>query len=122
MPPSLRKPAVIAVLLLASVMLSMNTADQGAPRNPPAPSEHKSVVIPPLPQTAPPAEPGPFTYANVQQLARERAAHEYRQTSQNLPASLANLTYDQYRDIRFRPASALWRGQALFEVQFFHRG
>ena len=122
MPPSLRKPAVIAVLLLASVMLSMNTADQGAPRNPPAASEHKSVVIPPLPQTAPPAEPGPFTYANVQQLARERAAHEYRQTSQNLPASLANLTYDQYRDIRFRPASALWRGQALFEVQFFHRG
>ena len=40
----------------------------------------------------------------------------------NLPASLANLSYDQYRDIRFRPASALWHGQALFEVQFFHRG
>jgi glucans biosynthesis protein len=39
-----------------------------------------------------------------------------------LPAVLANLTYDQYRDIRFRPASALWHGQALFEVQFFHRG
>ena len=122
MPPSLRKPAVIAVLLLASVMLSMNTADRGDPRNPPAASEHKSVVIPPLPQTAPPAEPGPFTYANVQQLARERAAHEYRPAPQNLPASLANLTYDQYRDIRFRPASALWRGQALFEVQFFRRG
>jgi periplasmic glucans biosynthesis protein len=122
MPPRLRKPAVIAVLLLASVMLSMNTADRGDPRNPPAASEHKSVVIPPLPQTAPPAEPGPFTYANVQQLARERSAHEYRQPPQNLPASLANLTYDQYRDIRFRPASALWRGQALFEVQFFHRG
>jgi glucans biosynthesis protein len=122
MPPSLRKPAVIAVLVLASVMLSMNTADQGAPRNPPAASEHKSVIIPPLPQTAPPAEPGPFGYENVQQLARQRAAKEYRPGTQNLPASLANLTYDQYRDIRFRPASALWRGQALFEVQFFHRG
>src|SRR2546430_13715359 len=23
---------------------------------------------------------------------------------------------------RFRPESALWRGQSLFEVQFFHRG
>jgi periplasmic glucans biosynthesis protein len=122
MPPSLRKPAVIAVFLLASVMLSMNTADQGTPRNPPAASEHKSVVIPPLPQTAPPAEPGPFGYENVQQLARQRAAKEYRPGTQNLPTSLANLTYDQYRDIRFRPASALWRGQALFEVQFFHRG
>jgi len=123
MPPSLRKPAVIAVLLLASVMLSMNTADQGTPRNPPAAaSEHKSVIIPPLPQTAPPAEPGPFGYENVQQLARARAAKEYRPGTQNLPTSLANLTYDQYRDIRFRPASALWRGQSLFEVQFFHRG
>ena len=121
MPPRLRKPAVIAVLLLASAMLSVRTADQGA-RGPPAASEHKTVVVPPLPQTEPPAEPGPFTFANVQQLARERAAHEYRQGSQNWPASLANLTYDQYRDIRFRPASALWRGQALFEVQFFHRG
>jgi len=58
----------------------------------------------------------------VQQLARQRAAKEYRPGTQNLPTSLANLTYDQYRDIRFRPASALWRGQALFEVQFFHRG
>ena len=121
MPPRLRKPAVIAALLLASAMLSIKIADQGA-SNPPAASEHKTVVVPPLPQTAPPAEPGPFTFANVQQLAKERAAHEYRQGSQNLPASLANLTYDQYRDIRFRPASALWRGQALFEVQFFHRG
>src|SRR6516165_3492998 len=121
MPPRLRKPAVIAALLLATAMLSVKIADQG-PRNPPAASEHKTVVVPPLPQTAPPAEPGPFTFANVQQLAKERAAHEYRQGSQNLPASLANLTYDQYRDIRFRPASALWRGQALFEVQFFHRG
>jgi len=95
MPPRLRKPAVIAALLLASAMLSIKIADQGA-RNPPAASEHKTVVVPPLPQTAPPAEPGPFTFANVQQLAKERAAHEYRQGSQNLPASLANLTYDQY--------------------------
>jgi periplasmic glucans biosynthesis protein len=120
--PRLRKPAVIAVLLLASVMLSIDSADQGTPRNAPAPSEHKTVVIPPLPQTAPPAQPGPFIFANVQQLARERAAKEYRPPPQNLPAALANLTYDQYRDIRFRPASALWHGQSLFEVQFFHRG
>ncbi|HYX74468.1 MAG TPA: glucan biosynthesis protein G [Steroidobacteraceae bacterium] len=115
---------MIAVLLLASAMLSIESTDRGAgtPRNTQAAAEHKSVVVPPLPQTAPPAQPGPFAFADVQQLARERAAHDYRQPPQNLPTSLANLTYDQYRDIRFRPASALWRGQALFEVQFFHRG
>ncbi|HEY6823026.1 MAG TPA: glucan biosynthesis protein G [Steroidobacteraceae bacterium] len=115
---------MIAALLLASAMLSIESTDQGTgtPRNTPAAAEHKSVVVPPLPQTAPPAQPGPFTFADVQQLAHDRAAHDYRAPPQNLPTSLANLTYDQYRDIRFRPASALWRGQALFEVQFFHRG
>ncbi len=38
------------------------------------------------------------------------------------PASDA-LTYDQYRDIRFRPDHSLWRKDGLpFEVQFFHPG
>jgi len=122
MPPGLRKPAVIAVLLLASAMLSLNEADQGTPPAGAAPSEHRIVTPPPTPQTAPPAEPGPFTFAKVQELARQRAAREFRPPPTNLPAALANLTYDQYRDIRFRPTSALWRDKSLFEVQFFHRG
>ena len=122
MPPGLRKPAVIAVLLLASAMLSLNSADQGGPPAGSATSEHKIVTPPPTPQTAPPAEPGPFGFDKVQELARQRAAREFRAPPQNLPASLANLTYDQYRDIRFRPTSALWRDKSLFEVQFFHRG
>ena len=122
MPPGLRKPAVIAVLLLASAMLSLNEADQGTPPAGAAPSEHRIVTPPPTPQTAPPAEPGPFTFAKVQELARQRAAREFRAPPTNLPAALANLTYDQYRDIRFRPTSALWRDKSLFEVQFFHRG
>jgi periplasmic glucans biosynthesis protein len=75
------------------------------------------------PPSKAPASPAPaFGFANVRLLAKERASHEFRPRSQTLPASLANLTYDQYRDIRFRPGSALWRGQAMFEVQFFHRG
>jgi len=33
------------------------------------------------------------------------------------------LTYDQYRDIRFQPAKAIWRGTNLpFELQMFHPG
>ena len=122
MPPGLRKPAVIAVLLLASAMLSLNSADQGRPPAGSAPAEHRIVTPPPTPQTAPPAEPGPFGFDKVQELARQRAAREFRAPPQNLPGALANLTYDQYRDIRFRPASALWRDKSLFEVQFFHRG
>ena len=32
------------------------------------------------------------------------------------------MSYDQYRDIRFRRTGALWYDHAMFEVQFFHRG
>lgn len=38
-------------------------------------------------------------------------------------STLQRLTYDQHRDIRFRPDASLWRDSALpFEVQFFHPG
>ena len=63
-----------------------------------------------------------FTFATVQRFAQERATRPYRNRSPQLPEALAKLSYDQYRDIRFRRASALWSGRALFEVQFFHRG
>jgi glucans biosynthesis protein len=120
----LRKPAVIAVLLLASSVVFMNAAmDPGVPDKAPAPQvERKASSTPPAAQTAPPEQPGGFGFTDVKQLARARAAHEYRPPSQALPQALADLTYDQYRDIRYRPASALWHGQGLFEVQFFHRG
>lgn len=40
-----------------------------------------------------------------------------------LPADLDNLTYDQYRDIRYKPAQAKWRKESLpFELMFFHLG
>ena len=40
-----------------------------------------------------------------------------------MPAWLSGADYDRWRDIRFRPAEAVWRGQDRgFELQFFHRG
>jgi glucans biosynthesis protein len=63
-----------------------------------------------------------FGFEDVRKLAQERAKREYRPAANTLPQTLANLTFEQYRDIRFRAASALWHGQSLFEVEFFHRG
>ncbi|MGH7072244.1 MAG: glucan biosynthesis protein, partial [Acetobacteraceae bacterium] len=68
------------------------------------------------------ARPARFGFADVQRLARQRAAAPYVNRSPRLPDSLATLSYNQYRYIRFRADHALWRGQGLFEVQFFHRG
>ncbi len=125
-----RKPVVIAVALLASMLLSPNpdstpnipaAPSSSAPRaRAAAPRRQKSPAEAPKSTAA--AVPQGFGFADVQHIAQQRAAHEYHPPTEELPAVLANLTYDQYRDIRFRPTSALWRGQAMFEVQFFHRG
>ena len=113
-----------AALLLASILLAQNTGTSPAPaaaKSPPARHERTPAKASAAKEPArPPGEA--FGFANVRQLAQQRAAHDYRSVSENLPAALANLSYDQYRDIRFRPTSALWHGQSLFEVQFFHRG
>jgi periplasmic glucans biosynthesis protein len=65
----------------------------------------------------------PFDDDTVPSLAKALAARPYRQPDNVLPAALATIGYDQYRDFRYRAARALWREQALpFQAQFFHRG
>lgn len=56
-------------------------------------------------------------------VAQELAQKPFQAPDGKLPDSLAHLTYDQYRDIRFDPQRALWRDQGLlFTLQLFHRG
>jgi periplasmic glucans biosynthesis protein len=65
----------------------------------------------------------PFGPASVRELARTLAGKAYEAPDEKLPNALKDLSYDQYRAIRFLPERALWRGQKLpFEAQFFHRG
>jgi periplasmic glucans biosynthesis protein len=130
--PWLRRPAVTAIILMAAILLSPNQGTQPDPPGtfliaqlprPVAPASAPALASAPAPAPAnAPPENATFGFANVRQLAHERAVHDYRAVPDSLPAALANLSYDQYRDIRFRPESALWRGLSLFEVQFFHRG
>jgi len=107
-------PAVILIAILLRHSSAMSA-------QPPAAAQPHAAVAPPQLAAPPPARPA-FGLANVQRLAQQLASQPYVDRSSPLPASLANLTYDQYREIRFRPDRALWRNQALFEVQFFHRG
>jgi Periplasmic glucans biosynthesis protein len=68
------------------------------------------------------ATPGHFSLETVPRLARTLARQPYRAPDETLPASL-DVGYDGYRDIRFDPAQAIWRKEALpFRVQMFHRG
>lgn len=61
-------------------------------------------------------------FQRVSDLAQARAEIPHEPPAEVLPEALREMTYDQYRSIRFRPEVALWRGQARFEAQFFHPG
>ena len=62
------------------------------------------------------------TFDYVRQQAEARAAAPYQEPDRELPKRLAELNYDQIRDIRFKPDQALWRSEALpFHLHLFHR-
>jgi glucans biosynthesis protein len=64
-----------------------------------------------------------LTLDDVARRAQELAASPYKEPKSNLPPEVQKLTYDGYRDVRFRPEQALWRDARLpFQVMFFHQG
>jgi glucans biosynthesis protein len=66
---------------------------------------------------------GPFTRSTVTEMARALSKAAYVPPAQTLPAAVADLTYDQYHSIAYRPDAAVWQKDGLpFTLQFFHRG
>jgi glucans biosynthesis protein len=64
-----------------------------------------------------------FGLDDVGKRARQLAQVGYQSVPDRLPQTLRDLDYDQYRNIRFKSESALWREDKLpFELMFFHRG
>jgi glucans biosynthesis protein len=64
-----------------------------------------------------------FDFEVLRYNAKMLALKPFVQVPISVPESLLRLNYDQYRDIRFRPAESLWRRERLpFELQFFHPG
>jgi periplasmic glucans biosynthesis protein len=64
-----------------------------------------------------------FAATDVQQVARDLATKPFVPPKNDLPKALQQLTYDQYRDIRFKRERALWASEGLsFTVDLLHRG
>ncbi|MCU7370978.1 glucan biosynthesis protein G [Paucibacter sp. O1-1] len=64
-----------------------------------------------------------FDFEDVAAQAKQQAGKPYQAPADALPSELKTLSYDQLRDIRFKPERALWRGEKLpFELAFFHLG
>jgi periplasmic glucans biosynthesis protein len=64
-----------------------------------------------------------FGIKNVVDMARSLAETDYKDPKGAMPQWLLDITYDQFRDIRFISDKSLWREKKLpFELQFFHAG
>jgi glucans biosynthesis protein len=74
-----------------------------------------------LPSNA--AAPPAFSFEDVTTRAQQLAKDSFKDPRGEVPTWLTQITYDQWRDIRFRPERALWKDKRLpFQVQFFHPG
>lgn len=98
--------------------LAVTTAfaeDAAAPAQPaPAPAS---------PPAAPAAPTAPFSATTVLERARALAQQPFTKPAVELQPPLDKLSYDQYRDIRFKGEHAIWKGEKLeFELQLFPMG
>lgn len=67
------------------------------------------------------AEPQPFSFDGLSERMQARAREAFAPAAP--PAGfLADLTYDDYRQIRYRPDSARWQDDGFFTVHAFHMG
>ena len=64
-----------------------------------------------------------FGLEDVVAKAQTLAGEPFQADRNRVPDWMLTMSYDQWRDIRFRPDHALWHDRhQFFEVQFFHRG
>lgn len=69
------------------------------------------------------SESGGFDFSTLKNRAQNLAVLPYTPTDQSLPEELQLFDYDDMRNVRFDPKSAIWRMERLpFQAQFIHRG
>src|SRR5687767_11913231 len=64
-----------------------------------------------------------FNHAWLVEEARRLASEPYQDPSNELPGDLAEIGYDQYRDIRYKREARIWAEDGLrFRLDLLHRG
>ncbi|HEV7733468.1 MAG TPA: glucan biosynthesis protein G [Candidatus Binatia bacterium] len=108
--PTLGARRALVVLVLSMLVVTSSRAADPAP-------------VATKPAATKPAKPAPFDFETLAQHAEKLAAADYQDGKGKVPDFLTSITYDQWRDIRYRPDRALWADKpGNFQVQFFHPG
>jgi len=108
----------LALAILALVIVGPVLGAEERAKHPVKPA--KPAAKTPPPTTKPPAPT--FDFATVVKRAEKLAARDWKEAP-TVPDWLVNITYDQWRDIRFKPDQSLWKdAKGPFQVQFFHPG
>ena len=64
-----------------------------------------------------------FPTGYVESIAKDLATRPFAKPGNPMPQSFRQLSYDQFRDVRFRTDQAIWRGEKIdFEVQLLPMG
>lgn len=99
----------LLVILASSVVASLTNAAATSSAPPEVPVALTDIAKPEL-------------FDAISSRAELLSKRAYTPIQSNIPDALANMNYDQYRSIRFRPEAALWHNESLFEIQLFHAG
>ena len=124
--PSLRRRSFIrlaAALLGSSAVPTLAFAQAAAPAAP-APAAPAAPVAPAPTPAAPAAPPpAPFSFDILSQQMKDKAKAEFVPAGIKLPDFIAQLGYDEYQHIQFRPDHARWSDPgSLFRLHAFHMG
>ncbi len=101
----------VAALIIAATLLASPEAQPAAPSAAPA-------GVPAAPVDLESNE----IFGALEARARALAEARYRPNANTVPTELTDMSYEQYRAIQFREDRAVWRDQALFEIQLFLPG
>ncbi|HTJ56676.1 MAG TPA: glucan biosynthesis protein G [Devosiaceae bacterium] len=91
---------------------------------PPADAPAPAPAAPTVAAGAPPAPvPAPFTFDTLTDQMKQKAKTDYASGEIKLPDFIAQLGYDDYQHVQFRPDHARWNYPGgLFRINAFHMG
>ena len=88
----------------------------------PAWAQGREAASAPMPPASSPTA-APFSFDSVAAEARRLSRENHHEIRLNLPKRLRELSYDEYRTIRFKPDAQAWRGENRgFALDFLHSG